>query len=336
MLACLIVVSVHLFVSRLIVPYPIAREPLRRKVIALTALDRPSVIVAGDSRAQVHIRPDVVAQQLGWPKNEVTNIGLFLCEPSAVSAAYREFAHRFADSPIMLLSVSVYSVNDGITDARYINDETLRSVGVWDRFQLVPVQRALAATFLPEKDAWRLLTDKAHERAQPVPQRGFLGKPAYESDGFSDEVVARQGSELTRCWFARPRIQGIRWRQFEADLRTLRERGVQVVVLDSPVHPAFSKSLADDSLRQVHSRFHRQLAVLCGTMNVPILQYTSDDFPGYHPDDIFFNLTHLNRRGATLLSEMVGRDLRRLLGRGIIQAPREPPGRGRPRLQDET
>jgi hypothetical protein len=141
---------------------------------------------------------------------------------------------------------------------------------------------------------------------------------------------------LTRCWFARPRIQGIRWRQFEADLSTLRERGVQVVVLDSPVHPAFSTSLADESLRQVHSRFHRQLAELCGRMNLPILQYSSDDFPGHNPDDIFFNLTHLNLRGATLLSEMVGRDLRRLLVRGIIPAPREPPGRGRSRLPNGT
>lgn len=321
LLACFIVLLTHLGVSRLIVPHPIAREPLRRKVIALTEFDRPSLIAAGDSRAQVHIRPGIVAQELGWPEEQVINAGLFLSEPSAVLAAYREFAHRFPPAPIILISVSFYSVNDGITDARYINDEVLWSVGVLDRFRLVPPGRALMATFLPEKACWRLLTDKAFDRARPVPHRGFLGKPASGSEGFSPEVVARQGIELKRCWFAKPRIQGIRWRQFQADLRSLRDGGVQVVILDSPVHPAFADSLADPALKEAHTRFHRQLAELCGQMKVPILQYTCDSFSGYHPDDLFFNLTHLNRRGATLLSEKVGRDLHGLLAQARLHAP---------------
>ena len=81
-------------------------------------------------------------------------------------------------------------------------------------------------------------------------------------------------------------------------------------------------------LKMVHDYVSRKneavvqrYADLCGRMSVPILQYSTDDFPGHHSDDIFFNLTHLNLRGATLLSEMVGRDLRRLLGRGMIRAP---------------
>ena len=141
----------HAVVSLLLVPDPIADQPLRRKVLALTERHRPRMIIAGDSRAQLHVCPDVLAESFGWPASTVVNIGMPLCEVSAVLAVYREFSDRFANNPIMVVSTSIFGVNDGARKKHFIHDETVWSLGVIQRFRLLPPGRAFLATFLPER-----------------------------------------------------------------------------------------------------------------------------------------------------------------------------------------
>ncbi len=319
--AVAIITLIHAIVAFVIVPRPVASEPLRRKIIALTRTDRPALIIAGDSRAQVHVGPSIVAEQLGWSPDRVVNIGKPVCEVAAVLASYREFADRFAPSPIVVVSVSPYSVNDGTEDPRFINDEVLWSVGLIDRFRLVPAGRAIRAAFLPERTLWRLLTGRAYERATPVHARGFVGKPAYASEGFAPAVVKKQLAELLRCWYAIPKVDGIRWRQLQADLRGLQAAGAQVVVLDSPLHPAFFELAAGTPAAAAHERFRRGISQLCERLGIPLLQYDVADLPGRDPDEVFFNLTHLNHIGARILSARVGADLRRLLEEGKLDVP---------------
>ncbi|MBU0716853.1 MAG: hypothetical protein KJ749_01275 [Planctomycetes bacterium] len=312
---------VHLAIVWFIVPYPIAREPLRRKVASLTQSAKPWLIVAGDSRAQVHVRPDVLAAKLYWPAETVVNVGIPVCESSGVLAAYREFADRFASNPIMLLSVSPYSVNDGVTDERFLGDEVLGSVSLTERLRLAPVKRALLGTFLPEKAWWRLLTEDPDERAALPAANGFLGGLADTSADLAPDELARQVDELRRCWFGRPHLAGIRWRLLESDLRTLLDMGVQLVVLDSPVHPAVQKALADTEAAEAFRQFAAQLAELCARWEVPLLRYTPQDFADCTVDEIFFNVTHLNVNGATVLSQRIGTDLGRLIYQGRLVKP---------------
>ena len=145
----------HAAVSLVLVPDPIADQPLRRKILALTERSRPWMIIAGDSRAQVHVRPDVLAESFGWPESAIVNIGMPVCEVSSVLAAYREFSDRFAHNPIMLVSTSIFGVNDGAREEHFIHDETVWSLSVVQRFRLLPPGRALLATFLPERGLLR-------------------------------------------------------------------------------------------------------------------------------------------------------------------------------------
>lgn len=322
--ALLFIPLVHLFIANVLVPHPLAKQPLRSKLLALTEGNRAWLLVAGDSRAQVNVRPDIVSTGLGWPAGSVVNFGMPVCEPSAVLAAYRELGDRFAAKPIMILSVSFFSVNDGVQDDRFIRDESLRSMNLAQRIRMLPLKRALASIFLPEQALMRALTNGRHvPDDKVVPESGFVTKPPGGEKRFSKQAVSRQMDEVNRCWFGTPQIDGVRWRRLVSDLQGLRELGVQVVLLDAPVHPSFWESISDTPRYDVYKRFRSKLVSLGRRLDMPILQYDGEILHGLEPDQAYFNLTHLSRTGATRLSERIAADLMDLIDRGRIAAPVE-------------
>ena len=311
----------HTTVSLVLVPDPIADQPLRRKVLALTERHRPRMIIAGDSRAQVHVRPDVLAESFGWPDSAVVNIGMPIREVSSVLAAYREFSDRFAANPIMLVSVSVFSVNDG-AGGNFIHDELIWSLNLLERFRLLPPGRAFLATFLPERALVRRLVRGRHiDEDTVVPEFGFVGKSAGGTVRFSHDSVRRQMTGVQRGWFGDAQIDAIRWNRFETDLESLTEEGVQVVLLDSPVHPAFWEAIAGTPLLDVYRRFRKKIRDVGRRLHIPVLQYNSKWLGDADANAMFFNLTHLSRLGATKLSDQLARDLRKLVVAGALTVP---------------
>ena len=319
--ACLLVGLIHVVVSGWVVPHPVARESLRRKVIALTEHDRPSLLIAGDSRAERTLMPEVIAAHVGMPPSSVVNIAFRSCDSSATLAAYREFSGRFATAPIMLISVSLFSVNDTANTHPYIRDEILWAIGLVDRMRLVSMKEAVKTSFLAERELlYQYLVGRPRVPcSDPVPERGFLGKTEVGCVNTTSEWFERTRS--TVLVYPTPVIDGIRWRQLEADLQSLIQAGAQVVVLDAPEHPAFLQAIAGTAMGAATAAFHRQLGDLCERMRVPILRYGPDWLGARDPDTLFWDALHLNCQGAAVFSEMVGPDLNALVQSGRLRRP---------------
>lgn len=320
--AVLFVGLFHLLVSVWIVPHPIAREALRNKIVALTEHHRPSLLIAGDSRAQRHLIPEVVADQLGLTPDNVVNIASASCESPVVVAAYREFAGRFTSAPIMVISVSIYSINDRANEPSALSKESLWSLGLVDRLRLATLPRALAAIFLPERELYRRLVIRPREPSPAaVPERGFVGIAEDRCIDSTPEGLRPAITYVNRVWFNNAEIDGVRWRQLQADLHNLIDAGVQVVIMNSPDHPAYLQAIAGTSMDTANTEFRRQLSDLCQRLNVPLLHYDADWANGCDPDTLFYDVLHLNRRGAAILSERVGRDINDLIRSGRLRLP---------------
>ena len=107
----------------------------------------------------------------------------------------------------------------------------------------------------------------------------------------------------------------------EEDLHELVAAGVQVVMLDSPEHPAFRAYIADTSAGTANAKFHDQLRDLCASLDIPLLHYDATWCGARNPNTLFCDPLHLNRRGAAVLSERVGRDVKELLESGRLRSP---------------
>ncbi len=317
--AAAIVLIVHLIVATWIVPQPQPGRILAAKVEALTTDARPELIIAGDSRAACHVVPAVLADELGMPVDAIANIARPVCGPAAVLAGFRAYRARFADHPILVLSAAPWCVNDRpayLTQA--INDETLWSASLLERFRLVSVRRALNATMLPEKALLGRFSDRP-ARVQ-VAERGY-----YPLDAKLDSRAETHLEQVKRTedfWYVGAKPEGIRWRILEESLRGLLAEGARVVLLDPPSHPALVDAIAKSAHGPVADEYRSALHVMAQRLDVPILSYELDDFArAVHPDEIYADYGHLNRAGAELLSRRLAADLRRMMAQHAVTPP---------------
>jgi len=317
-IACIVVTSIHTIISSVIFPYPVAQGLLRHKIATLPQFDQVSVIIAGDSRAHVQIIPEVIANELSIPVEKTINIAINSGDSSQTLAAYRELSTHFVHHPIMLLSVSLVTVNDRARDGGVPCQEMLWSIGLLDRFRLVSPQRALLATFLPERELCRRATQFAYTLPKPMAGRGFRGVHSHVQLN-SPEAILSRVRRLDYVWYNDADIDGLRWQQLVKNMQTLLHQGVQVVMLDTPEHPAFVRAIKNTPMDDVNTRFHKKLATLCKQLHMPLLRYDVSIFDCHDLDGIFYDLLHVNQTGAELLSQRVGQDLSDLIERGVLQ-----------------
>lgn len=319
-IACFLITLFHTVATCIIFPEPIARETLRQKVIALTADCRPSMLIAGDSRAETQIIPAVVAFELNLPIEEVANIAVPACESTAVLAAYREFKSRFRQKPVLLLSVSIWSVND---TSYFKNDDALWAFSMADRLRLVSPGRALTLAFSSERlvlqGAWQWLTG-----GEPMPtfsDQGYVRKEGR----ISEEPNFRQRADtVLNGWYSRPEVKGLRWQRFRTDLQSFLEEGVQLVIIDPPTYPGFLELIKNTEAGQAEAQFHQQLKRLCRELGVPLLQYQENILADQNSDYLFRDLVHLNDDGARILSKRAAEDVRNLLNNQALVIPCQP------------
>ncbi len=304
---------------------PVAREALRRKAKALTARASPSLVLAGDSRARAGLIPSVFAGELGLPASQVVNISETACDSSAVLFAYREFSSRFAERPVLLLGVSVFSVNDGAD--QLIGDELLWGLSLWERSQLVSPGRVIASCFLPEKAVWNTCTSWLIRPAEaPVVDGGYC-RMHRQANIAKWSPQARRGAvqTLSTQWYDQPCVNGVRWGKLDRDLQAFVDAGMYLVVVDPPHHPAV-EAYADPQVLQADRQFREQLAQLASRLRIPLLSCPPDWYGRANPDLLFYDLVHLNGAGAELYSRLIASRVTTLADSGAIRLDaRRPP-----------
>jgi hypothetical protein len=320
-----IILALHGWATLWVYPQPMPRRDLRAKLDPLTAEVQPVVMVAGDSRAECGLIPRMLAERLGIPKRTVINIGTPACDMPGVLAAYRAYAERLHPDLILLVSVSVAGINDGALQTM-IGDETLWSLRLRERWSMAPPGRVVQSLFFAEREWMRrnltepLLTGAP--QSDSVADQGYRGKTGRHA--YPPDVLATELRKLGDAWYARGAFAGARWRLFRDAVATLRARGVQVVIVDPPVHPRFSAGIAGTSLAPVDARYHEQLAGYCADMAIPYLRVTADELHPAEPADSFISLMHLNRSGAERMSRQVADQLAVWLEDGVLHLPANP------------
>lgn len=319
--AFLFIVLIHACFCWIVYPHPLAREDLRRKVVALTEHTRPALIIAGDSRVECAIDPIVLAGAMNLESSLVVNIAVGAGSSSMAVAAFREFGDRFSPNPIVVVSISPHNVSSrGELHERY-NAEYYWSIGLVSRFRELSVKDAVRATFAPERRLLAQLDQHFHgpEPDAPFNASGYraLDGPPVEQPGHGyAETIARL--DRWRC-FTVGDEESTPWRQLREDFEELRTLGAQVVVLDAPDHPGFLARLSGTPQGANYARFRATLARVCRDSNIPFLQYTVADIGAVDPDRLFWDGVHLNAIGAEMLSKRVAVDIEQLLARGTLR-----------------
>lgn len=311
-----IILTFHGLCACILYPRPATRLDLRRKIVALTQESRPCLLIAGDSLAEQQVIPQTLADATGLHPSQVANIAISGCEAAAVAAAFDELRSRFSQEPVMLISVSVFGVND--RRILHLNNESIWRMSLTDRVRLLPARRVVESLFLPEAAVYARLANAL----SPPPLNFDITGRGIEAEKQSPALPGTpEFSTQSRYvieWYRNPEIDGVRWGLLEDSLAHLQSRGVQLVLLDSPLNPAFRAVLESESCVETDSRFRSKLRDLSRRLNVPLLSYGTEIFGRRDSIALFHDTVHLNSEGAAILSQIIGRDLRMLFDRGEL------------------
>jgi hypothetical protein len=296
---------------------PLDKDPVQKVYSLLIEPGRtPAVIAAGDSRAQRQVVPAILKEQLGV---DAVNIAVAGGELISVAKVLKRYSLT-ASKPLLIVSATVFQVNDGAIDHDTISMDCLMAMRWID-------QIALFHKKLPEmayrkigmyKRCLATACGLSPVRTKHFAEDGFMG-----IEGTFDISGMRAHPErIKHPWYQDPHLEGRKWRVFQAALQDIAASGAQILLYNGPSSPAWrqlSRNTFMDAAENQYSQMLRREAAQYP--NVHFLDFHGgwmDDFP----DVEFYDIQHLNRTGAARLSRILCQQIEKLHLLGLALAPR--------------
>lgn len=253
------------------------------------------VIVAGDSRAERQIIPAAIEAATGWQAANVATSAQDLVTLSNALARYGVPP----SARVVIISASIFQINDGAIDEGYISAPCLLSMTTWERMgiyadRLGSPLSPLAFQFIEHPPA---VIDQAHLR-----ERGFAGSDRQLSLPLPKVLLN------LHPWYRNQDLHGARWRIFQEALRRIAASGLQIYLVQPPVSPAWRAYTSGTFVDRGEREYADMLRMVAASYaNVHVLDYYSGP-SGVLDDTMFYDVQHLNRTGAQLFTGMLVRD----------------------------
>ncbi len=263
------------------------------------------LLVLGDSRAEMQVDPRQLAQELKLPPEQTLNLAVRAGDLSSVTALLRAHPWLLREKPVLLVSVSIFSFNDGATRKGYYSPDLVAACSWRQRWTLLGGDR-LFAYYLDS--AQRLLGLK-----EPKPYRD---DPALRGLALEDGVLATDFDLRVAAWhdrhpwYQRLNLQGVRTQRSAADLHFLAQTGCPVLVFEGPIAPSWLRYIQQRVVEQSDEQFTALISQLCAERGLAFVSYRTR--PGLS-DEQFLNIQHLNPRGVPVFTHWLAQDAQALL-----------------------
>jgi hypothetical protein len=270
------------------------------------------VILLGNSLVDTGFDPDVVTQTY-YEKTglqlRVFNFGIggLTVSPSSINAKLLVETYH----PALLIFVTEmrdYDTTNGIrTEEKFLSDTWMQyQLGYFNPRGWIIAHSIALQHFLPYRNWMR--ADFPNTFAAYLQTYHTTSLTGYEPDnGVMKEVVAPDPNNLAgNPYFdsTEPyQVDPSRLECLRAILDLARDNGPQIVVVEMPVHPVFFEYAGGET---VHKAFQEKIAEAVqagGGIFLPAIDEVTIPLQGRS------NLTHLNRRGAPILSAYLGEQL---------------------------
>lgn len=254
--------------------------------------DETRVIVAGDSRAERQVMPSVIAARTGW---RTANVATSAQDLVTLSNALKRH-HPPAAARVLIVSVSMFQINDGAIDGGYLSTASLLNMTTWERARIYADR--LGSPWSPL--AFQFVDGPAAVVAPALlRQRGFVG---------SDKRLLLPLSKMLlneHPWYRKISLHGARWRIFRHSLAQVAASGLRVYLFQPPVSPAWRAYTAGTFVDTAEREFAGMLrAETAGYVNVRFLDFYSAPDPRLG-NGAYYDIQHLNVTGASAFTAML-------------------------------
>ena len=271
------------------------------------------LIIAGDSRAERQLIPALFESELDF---ETVNIAKDVGD--VISLVYANKKYEFADSnKIFVMCLSSLLTNDGAYKNWFMSQASMTEIGLVKRILLFKndyIENWYRRIGLIWED---LINDK---RGIVLSQEDILKSKGYvlidkqlDIESFSKNSLNLKTTE--HLWYRKPNNYGIRKTVFEKSIEQFSKTGAKIVIIQSPMAPAWRSYIGENYMHQLELDHSKALVELASKYkNIWAIDFYTKQ-PSMFTDDLFYNATHLNKKGAVTFTETVIDSLR---SKGII------------------
>jgi hypothetical protein len=284
----------------------ITSEPIRSK-LAYLKIQVP-IVAAGDSRAEMQLIPAVLRAETSL---EAVN----LATTAGDIGDFERAAHSsglLGQGRLFILSISFFQVNDGLMDDPYLSPSQVLSMSTFERFRLFKSRYPSSMRHYLGR-----FSEIRHRPAIPPALTPAIiaaaGVQVSTGHGAGDFPKAPWPERTRHPWYQSIQIDGIRWRlTVEAIRRLCRENpGDLFVVFNGSMSPNARAEIRGSLFEKAEQRFDANMAELMGhEPNGLFLNYYDPADQTLLDDSLFYDLQHLNAKGAEIFSRLIIRDLK--------------------------
>lgn len=259
------------------------------------------IIIAGDSRAERQLIPNIFEKET---KKMTVNIAKDVGD--VMSLLYSNNKYNFIDSnKIFIIGVSSLLINDGSYRNWFMSQASMTEIGLLKRILLFKGD-------YPENWYHRmsliwddLIFEKSDKKLSPNDIR--LNNKGYYPIDKSLEIDKMYEIDLSpitteHLWYRDPKNNGIRRKVFEKSIEQISKTEASVVLIQSPMAPSWRDMVDEKFMHQMELDFSRLLNKIENLYdNIWTIDFYLEQSELF-TDELFYNATHLNKKGAEIFT----------------------------------
>lgn len=270
----------------------------------LPANNEVNLIIAGESRAERQLIPDIFIDETG--KNTV-NIAKDVGD--VISLVYANNKYDISDSnKTYIICVSSLLINDGSYKNWFMSQASITEIGFLNNILLFR-NDYFENWYRRMGLIWDDLIN--NKRNQTLPKNDIRGlNRGYFPVEKSIEIeklfeIDMNPVTTDHLWYRKPNNNGIRRKIFEKSILKFSETGAKVVLIQSPMAPTWIEISKNSYMHKMELEFGELLVEIDKKLdNVWAIDFYTNQSHIF-TDDLFYNSTHLNSTGAELFTKAV-------------------------------
>lgn len=278
--------------------YALQQSVLRDKIerLVISSTQKPRVIIAGDSRAEYSVIPDLFAQKTNLSTVNIAVGG------GTLSEMYDMLSETgvLNNNRLIIISISSYEINDNYPDERPINwlvatkkpSVLQKATGVLTYLETYVSSYYTGLRRFLRGDT----TDYAH-----MNQATFLNKGYVPQNGLIDPTTMVGNTS----WYVNLQADGVKRQDFERSIRGFGNTNDTVVLYEGPIAPAWQLDFAKTAGPAAEEHFSTIIrAAIAPYSNLHFINFQSANIPELG-DKEFLDVVHLNTEGASVFTSLL-------------------------------
>lgn len=217
------------------------------------------------------------------------------------------------DGAIIIISSSIFQVNDGAVDPGSMSLVSFASMSINDKYRLYKDHSDELYSIVTRLDKYLLYDTRyifSKSTISPVDHGGFLPITTENKttlNSLQNDFILDE-NKIKHRWYKNLNIEGVRWKQYKDVLEKMSQTKATFIIYQPPVMPLWKEythnSFIDKSELQYVSNLKKEVSKYHNIKVVDFYSVDNDELT----NDKYYDIQHTNAEGAKIFTRMLYRE----------------------------